>query len=117
MEGQNARRCSGRLGGTVDSPGSAAGGDGRALHVPQHQSVQGAQAHQRRPHGTISFLPHTPLQLSTQRTLLPAHHGGDDCGVHEDNPASGRAQHHPERAQSFWLNVILFLWLRFERMV
>ena len=43
-------------GGSGDPSGSAPGGNGRAVHVPQHQGLQAASACQRRTHGKVTIL-------------------------------------------------------------
>ena len=54
MEGQIRGRRAEDSGGEGDPAGPAAGGDGRALHVPQHEGVQAATARQGLPHRKVS---------------------------------------------------------------
>ena len=56
MEGQVRGRREKDTGGERDPAGPAAGGDGRALHVPQHQGIQAAAARQGLPDGKVRTL-------------------------------------------------------------
>ena len=53
VEGQVRGRRAEDLGGECDSSGPSDGGDGRALHVPQHEGIQAAEARQGLPHRKV----------------------------------------------------------------
>ena len=63
LEGQVGERGAEDPGGGRHTPGQAARGDGRALHVPQHAGEQAAAAYQGLPHREISHLPAEILYL------------------------------------------------------
>ena len=63
VEGQVRGRRAEDSGGERDPAGPAVGGDGRALHVPQHAGEQAAAAYQGLPHREISHLPAEILYL------------------------------------------------------
>ena len=70
VEGQVRGRRAEDSGGQRDPAGPAAGGDGRALHVPQHEGVQAAPARQGLPHRKVSVARDKRLSQPLPRNLI-----------------------------------------------